>query len=87
MSEQQTPGTPGDEAQAPGAWLAAAATEHEHLMATHFQVIEGWLGLLEDDLLDPAARRRAASVLLARNITMRADVMAFLQDLKGHTDG
>ncbi len=54
-------------------------------MTTHFAVIEGWLGQLEDDTLDEAQCRRAACVVRERTEALRLDVGALLRMVKDWT--
>ncbi|GAA4889128.1 hypothetical protein GCM10025789_01840 [Tessaracoccus lubricantis] len=60
----------------------ARAREQQHVIATHFTVIEGWLELLDDDDVDPAMRRRAAHVLRARTMELRLELDALMHRLQ-----
>lgn len=59
-----------------------AVREQEHLVKTHFAVIEGWLEVLTDDSLDDAHRQRASRVLLERTQSLRHDVTSLLRSLR-----
>ena len=59
--------------------------EQEHVLRTHFAVIEGWLGQLEDATLDEAQCRRAAFVVRERTEALRLDVDALLRSVKDWT--
>ncbi len=54
-------------------------------MTTHLAVIEGWLGLLEDDTLDEEQCRRAASVVRQRTEALRTDMGVLLRLVKDST--
>lgn len=51
-------------------------------MTTHLAVIEGWLGMLEDDTLNPEQRQRAATVVRERTEVLRFDLCALLRTVK-----
>lgn len=55
-------------------------------MATHFAIIEGWLGMLEDDTLDADQCRRAARVVRERTETLRLDLATLLRMVKQWTE-
>ncbi|MGO1383394.1 MAG: hypothetical protein ACTHWA_09310 [Arachnia sp.] len=59
-----------------------AVVEQEHVMATHLAVIEGWLGMLEDDSLSAEQRCRAARVARERTEALRLDLCALINQVK-----
>ncbi|WP_143570890.1 hypothetical protein [Tessaracoccus sp. ZS01] len=61
----------------------AQITEQQHLITTHFSVIEGWLELLDDDRVDAAIRQRAAQVVRGRTVQLRHEVESLLRRLQG----
>ncbi|MBB1482436.1 hypothetical protein H5392_00995 [Tessaracoccus sp. MC1865] len=62
---------------------AAHVREQQHLIATHFSVIEGWLELLADREIDAALRQRAAQVVRGRTVQLRLELEALLHRLDG----
>ena len=84
MNLVKTSPTPGENDGRPEArdGLHDAVVEQEHVMTTHLAVIEGWLGMLEDDSLNPDQRRRAATVMRQRTESLRLDLCTLLRTVK-----
>ena len=77
-----TPGENDGRPEAPRDGFHDAVVEQEHVMTTHLAVIEGWLGMLEDDSLNPDQRRRAATVMRQRTESLRLDLCTLLRTVK-----